>query len=125
MTPCMGPTSASLLERLRGQADDGAWKRLVDVYRPWLLGWLRQQGLASADAEDLVQEILLVVLRELPFFRHNQRAGAFRSWLRAIAVHRLRDAIRDRRYRPVAMGDEQVFDRLLQLEDPEIGRASW
>jgi RNA polymerase sigma-70 factor (ECF subfamily) len=114
----MTPTSATLLERLRDCPDDGAWKRLVDIYRPWLLGWLRRNKLADADAEDLVQDILLVVVRELRFFRHNQRTGAFRSWLRTIAVHRLRDALRGKRYRPVATGDQQVLDRLVQLEDP-------
>jgi RNA polymerase sigma factor (sigma-70 family) len=114
----MLPTSATLLERLRDCADDGAWKRLVAIYRPWLLGWIKRQGLTEADSDDLLQEIFLVVLRELPYFRHNQRAGAFRSWLRTIAVHRLRDALRGRRYRPIATGDQQVFDQLQQLEDP-------
>jgi RNA polymerase sigma-70 factor (ECF subfamily) len=115
----MMPTSTTLLERLRDSPDDGAWRRLVDIYRPWLLGWLKRHGLADADAEDLVQDILLVVLKELRFFRHNQRAGAFRSWLRAIAVNRSRDALRRRRYQPVATGDRQVLDQLQQLEDPD------
>lgn len=114
----MIPTSTSLLERLRDRADGEAWRRLVDLYRPWLFGWIGRHGLADADAEDLVQDILLVVLKELPFFRHNRRPGAFRSWLRTIAVHRLRDALRARRYRPLATGDEQVLEQLRQLEDP-------
>ncbi len=111
-------TSTTFLERLRDCADGDAWKRLVGVYRPWMLGWLRRQGLGDADAEDLAQDILLVVWKELPYFRHNQRRGAFRAWLRTIAVHRLRDALRARRYRPLATGDQQVFDRLRELEDP-------
>jgi RNA polymerase sigma-70 factor (ECF subfamily) len=114
----MTVTSTTLLERLRDGADGDAWKRLVDVYRPWMLGWLRRQGLADADAEDVSQDILVVVVRELPFFHHNQRPGAFRSWLRTIAVHRLRDALRARRYRPAATGEGQDSDHLLQLEDP-------
>jgi len=92
---------------------------MVDIYQPWLLGWLGRQGLANTDAEDLVQDILLVVLKEMPYFRHNQRVGAFRSWLRTIAVHRLQDALRARRYRPVATGDGQVIEQMRQLEDPD------
>ncbi len=114
----MLPTSVSLLERLRTNPDDGAWERLVAVYRPWIIGWLRHQGLADSDAEDLVQDILLVVVRELPSFQHNRRPGAFRAWLRAITVHRLRDFGRSRGYRPQAGGDSAVLDRLDQLEDP-------
>jgi len=111
-------TSASLLERLRGQADSADWQRLTTIYRPWLVGWLRGHGLHDADAEDLVQDILVVVLRELPFFQHSGKAGAFRAWLRTIAVHRLRDALRARGYRPTVTGDSDFLDQLDQLEDP-------
>lgn len=114
----MERTPPSLLERLRDRSNPADWQRLSDVYRPWLLGWLVRQGLHEADAEDLVQDILIVVLRELPHFQHNQRAGAFRAWLRTIAVHRLRDAIRGRRYRPTANGDSAMLEQLHQLEDP-------
>ena len=114
----MLPTSVSLLERLRTNPDDGAWERLVAVYRPWVVGWLRRQGLGDSDAEDLAQDILLVVLRELPSFQHNRRPGAFRAWLRAITVHRLRDFGRSRRYWP-RPGDGALPDRLDELEDPD------
>src|SRR5262245_57994326 len=114
----METTPASLLERFRQRAGEADWQRLVDLYRPWLVGWLRRHGLDDADAQDLVQEILIVVQRELPFFQHNQRAGAFRAWLRTIAVHRLRDAVRARRCRPLATGDSDLLDQLQQLEDP-------
>src|SRR5439155_12281604 len=69
------------------------------------------------DAEDLVQEVLGVVVRELPGFRHDQRRGAFRCWLRTILVHRLRAFWRSARARPVADADG-VLD---QLEDPDSG----
>jgi RNA polymerase sigma-70 factor (ECF subfamily) len=112
------PTSVSLLERLRTNPDDGAWDRLVAVYRPWIVGWLCRHGLGDSDAEDLAQDILLVVLRELEFFQHNRRTGAFRAWLRTITAHRLRDFGRARRYRPQSGGDSASLDRLDQLQDP-------
>jgi RNA polymerase sigma-70 factor (ECF subfamily) len=112
------PTSVSLLERLRTNPDDGAWEHLVAVYRPWIVRWLRRHGLADTDADDLAQDILVVVLRELEFFRHNRRPGAFRAWLRTITVHRLRDFERASCYRPQAGGDSATLDLLNQLEDP-------
>jgi RNA polymerase sigma factor (sigma-70 family) len=114
----MMPTSLSLLERLRTTTDQGAWQRLVEIYRPWILGWLCRQGLAQTDAEDLAQEILLVVVRELPYFQHNQRAGAFRAWLRQIIVHRLKDFLRSQRYRPQPGSDSALRASIDQLEDP-------
>jgi RNA polymerase sigma-70 factor (ECF subfamily) len=114
----MLPTSLSLLERARTRADNAAWERLVQVYRPWILGWLCRHGLPHSDAEDLTQEILLVVMRELPHFQHNERPGAFRNWLRKIIVHRLQDFLRSQRYRPQPGGDSALRQSLDQLEDP-------
>src|SRR4051794_39305007 len=90
-------TSHSLLERLRDRGDVAAWQRLLTAYEPWLRGWLRRRHLQPADAEDLLQDVLLVVSQELPSFVHNGRAGAFRSWLRAILANRVRHFLRGRR----------------------------
>jgi len=117
----MSYTSASLLERLRLQPDDAAWQRLVDLYTPLIHTWLRRHLLPAADADDLVQEVLAVMVRELPHFEHNGRPGAFRAWLRTITVHRLRDFWRSRHYRPEATGDSDFVQKLDQLEDLASG----
>jgi RNA polymerase sigma factor (sigma-70 family) len=115
----MCETSASLLERLRGQSDGAAWQRLVDLYTPLLRGWLGRHGLQACDVDDLVQDVLAVVVRELPQFQHNRRTGAFRRWLRTILVHRLRDFWRARRARPQPTGGSELPRLLEQLSDPD------
>jgi RNA polymerase sigma-70 factor (ECF subfamily) len=112
-------TSMSLLDRLRERPDEAAWQRLVDLYSPWVHGWLRRQGVAPADADDLVQDVLGVVVRELPQFQHAQRKGAFRCWLRTITVNRLRGFWRSQQTRPVATGDSDMERRLEELADPD------
>jgi RNA polymerase sigma-70 factor, ECF subfamily len=57
----MPETPVSLLDRLRQPADAAAWQRFVDVYQPWLRGWLSTHGVASADVDDLVQDTLTVL----------------------------------------------------------------
>jgi RNA polymerase sigma-70 factor (ECF subfamily) len=114
----MSDTSLSLLDRLRSQPDAESWRRLVELYTPLIQGWLRRHALAQADADDLTQEVMAVVVRELPQFRHNQQRGAFRNWLRTIAVHRLRGLWRARQGRPIATGDSDFLKMLDQLEDP-------
>ena len=57
--------------------------------RMWSAAVLRAAGyptLQAADADDLTQQVLTVVVRKLPAFRHSGRPGAFRAWLRAITV---------------------------------------
>jgi len=118
----MSETSASLLDRLQTAPDSVSWQRLVDLYTPLIRSWLRRHAqLHDQDADDLVQEVLSVVVRKLPQFRHNQRTGAFRTWLRTIAVNCLRDSWRAQRIRPRASGDSEFQQLLNQLEDPASG----
>jgi RNA polymerase sigma-70 factor (ECF subfamily) len=109
-------TSASLLERLRTAGPGAAdWQRLHDLYLPLVRAWVAQAGVA-ADADDLAQEVLLVVVRELPEFR-RQRDGSFRCWLRQVTVNRIRSWRRDRARHP-ATGLDPTEQFLSQLADP-------
>ena len=110
-------TSLSLLDRLAQQADPESWDRLVSIYGPLLRGWLGRYSVQASDADDLVQEVLLTVSREVAEFKHNRRQGAFRAWLRTILVHRLRGFWRSKRYRPVATGDSDFMKHLDALAD--------
>jgi RNA polymerase sigma-70 factor (ECF subfamily) len=111
-------TPISLLERLRLRPDAESWQRLVDLYAPLVGGWLRAQSVQPADADDLTQEVLGTLVRELPTFRHDLRQGAFRRWLRGIMLNRLRAFRRARR--PVPAGGDPSLERALdRLEEPD------
>jgi RNA polymerase sigma-70 factor (ECF subfamily) len=114
----MAETSATLLERLNDRSDSVAWRRLVDLYTPLINAWLRRHGVSTADAEDLTQEVLEVVVREVARFRHNGRVGAFRTWLRTITINCLRQSLRSRRAQAHATGSSDITEMLNQLEDP-------
>jgi RNA polymerase sigma-70 factor (ECF subfamily) len=109
-------TSLSLLERLQAQPDAASWQRLVEIYTPLIRGWLQRDPTLREEADDLTQEVLSVLIKELPQF-HRQRPGSFRAWLRIITINRLRELWRDRHRRPQAIG--HTADSVLsQLEDP-------
>ena len=65
-------TSASLLERLRDPSDERAWGRFVELYTPLLFSWARKLGMQDADGADLVQDVLVQLLRTLPTFRYDR-----------------------------------------------------
>jgi RNA polymerase sigma-70 factor, ECF subfamily len=111
-------TSASLLERLRRQPDAASWERLVGLYTPLLRGWLRRQEVPPEDVDDLIQEVMQVLVRELPNFHYDPQRGSFRGWLRTIVVHRVRMFWRSRQTRPLATGGSDLLQRLNELEDP-------
>jgi RNA polymerase sigma-70 factor (ECF subfamily) len=84
------------------------------LYTPLLHAWLTAAGLQPADRDDLTQRVLAVLVEQLPTFEHNGRTGAFRAWLRGIAVNFLREFWRTR----PAAGADSVLE---QLADPACG----
>ena len=89
----------------------------MELYAPLMRKWLRAYEVNEADADDLVQDVLTVVSQELPNFKHNERIGAFRNWLRRILVHRLQNYWRGRKQHPPAKGGSRLLEQLNQLSD--------
>jgi RNA polymerase sigma-70 factor (ECF subfamily) len=119
----MNTTRASLLQRAQGGADTAAWPRLVALYQPLLRSWLHRCQVPHHDVDDLVQEVLAVVVRELPHFKHPGHAGAFRGWLRAILANRMKSFWRAGRCRPQT-GDEHFLElaERMATDDHELSR---
>jgi RNA polymerase sigma-70 factor (ECF subfamily) len=112
----MPNTSHSLLECARDLADATSWRRLLDLYSPLIRRWVGPYVAQPADADDVLQDVLSMLVRELPRFEHSGRPGVFRAWLKALAINRLRVHWRTRR---PAFGGDAVQERLHRLEDPE------
>ncbi|MFO0843472.1 MAG: sigma-70 family RNA polymerase sigma factor [Gemmataceae bacterium] len=111
-------TSTSLLDGLRRSPQDQAlWKRLFDIYEPWIARQLRSRwNLSAADVDDLTQEILAFVSGELGgFFR--ERTGSFRTWLRHVIANRARGFLRKRQVRERHVGSSHDDEWLSQLAD--------
>lgn len=89
----MHTTSISLLVRLRQENAREAWARFARLYTPLLFYWARRIGLASEDAEDLAQDVLMVVMNKLHGFEHRG-CGSFRAWLRTVAINKCRERLR-------------------------------
>jgi RNA polymerase sigma-70 factor (ECF subfamily) len=113
----MNTTSLGLLDRLRHAKPDAAeWRRLQDVYLPLIRHWLSRLPGLHDEIDDLTQEVLVVLFRELPAFE-RRRHGSFRAWLRQITVNRMWTFCKARRKQPLAGGGSEVEELLTQLED--------
>lgn len=112
----MTSTPVSLLNRLKKpNADPAEWRRLHGIYVPLIRVWLAKEPTLRDEAADLAQEVLMVVVKELPGFE-RVREGSFRTWLRRVTANRARAFIRGRRRRPAVADGSDLF--LDQLEDP-------
>lgn len=81
-------TRLSLLEEVQQQSEL-AWDEFSAIYSQLLQRWLAGEGLQSTDADDIRQDVMLVVMNEIVHFQHSGRVGAFRCWLRRILANRL------------------------------------
>jgi RNA polymerase sigma-70 factor (ECF subfamily) len=113
----LAETSHSLLARA-GAGDESAWQHFVAVYQPMIHGWLLRHAVHPQEVDDLTQDILAVMVRQLGHFAHAGRPGSFRSWLRTITANRAREFWRAGKGRAQAAGGS-VLEMAEQLEAPD------
>lgn len=102
-------------ERLLAAArrgDEGAWTKLYLDLAPVLTGYLA--GQRCPNPEDVAAETLLQVVRDLRRFDGDE--SSFRSWVFAIAHHRMIDARRARQARPSDATDQALIEERAPTE---------
>ena len=95
-------TRTSLLHRLRDRDDAQSWEQFCDTYGRVIHGVAIKAGLSREDAEDVAQETLFALARQIAEFNYDRARGNFKSWLLTIARRRISDTQRrhhrDRRF---------------------------
>jgi RNA polymerase sigma-70 factor (ECF subfamily) len=84
-------TRQSLLTRLKDWDDHASWREFFNTYWKLIYSFARRAGLGDADAQDMVQEVLVGVARRMPEFRYDPSKGRFKTWLLTIVRRRLAD----------------------------------
>ena len=115
-------TSISLLHRLRNADESAAWDRFVELYTPMIRTWVRRLGLSDADADDLTQDVITVLLQKLPEFEYSPQKS-FRGWLKTISVNKVRDFYRRKATRKEA-GDVATAEPAIDPEHLEFIEAA-
>ena len=100
----MTTTPPSLLDQLHF-GGRSAWDRFVELYAPLLHTWALRLEPQPADAENLVQEVFVTLLQELPRFE-DRAGGRFRAWLWTVTVNKHRQLRRSPV--PVPVGNVEV-----------------
>jgi len=112
-----------LLEQIRQGSADG-WAQLVGRFQGRLLAYARSR-LRGEDAEDVVQETFLALVKDLLSFRHE---ASLETYLFAILRRKVVDSLRGRRFRECVLqgpaGGEDDSDAIQQAPAPDP-TASW
>jgi len=114
-------TRASLLLRLRDSQDRDAWAEFVSLYEQTIYRLLRHNGLQDADAREVLQELFLIVNKNIDRFEYDRDKGTFRGWLRRVTRNLVINWLkhRDRRLTPRGGTDMQSMLDLIPADGPE------
>jgi RNA polymerase sigma factor (sigma-70 family) len=107
------PTRASLLQRLKDWGDQSSWQDFFDTYWNLIYGMARKAGLTTVEAEDVVQETMIVVAKQMPGFKYDPALGSFKGWLLTVTRSRIVDHLRTRSH-PVRTGATVVDHEALE-----------
>jgi RNA polymerase sigma factor (sigma-70 family) len=120
------PTRASLLSRLRDWNDNESWRVFFETYWKLMYSAARKWGLTDEEAQDVVQETVIVVAKQLPTFRYNKE-GSFKQWLLNATRWRALDLLRKRQVRKQSAHqhyEEEALDQVLTPTTEEF-EAIW
>jgi RNA polymerase sigma factor (sigma-70 family) len=84
-------TRYSLLSRLQNWEDRESWMDFFDTYWRLIHSVARRAGLSDDEAQEVVQETVISVAKNIHKFRRDHSLGSFKSWLRNIIRWRIAD----------------------------------
>jgi RNA polymerase sigma-70 factor (ECF subfamily) len=87
-------TRMSLIGRLADWGDRARWQQFFDQYWRLIYSVARRAGLHEAEAQDVVQETVLSVAKNVG--RYDPQAGSFKGWLLQMTRWRITDQLRKR-----------------------------
>ena len=67
------------------------WAHFFDEYAGFIFGIARNEGLSDADADEIVQTVMLELVGDNAASRYDKSLGPFQSWLSRLTIWRARN----------------------------------
>ena len=96
------PTRYSLLARLQDWGDEASWQEFFDTYRRLIFNVAVRAGLTEPEAQDVVQDTVVTVAKNLKHFKTDPSHGSFKAWLLKTTRWRIINQFKKRRPDQVA-----------------------
>jgi RNA polymerase sigma factor (sigma-70 family) len=116
------PTRHSLLNRLRNLDDEISWRDFFDTYWKLIYNAAIQSGLTDDEAQDVVQETILTVARNIRQFDYDPALGSFKGWLLHTTRWRILDQLR-KRHPGFSQQNKSAAETALMANVPDLAFA--
>lgn len=80
-------THATLLQNLAAGDKPAAWAEFCERYGDLIRSFAKRQGLQAADCDDVLQDVLVALTRDLPTFQYDKTKGRFRGYLKRVTLN--------------------------------------
>ena len=95
--PSLVATRRSLVERLADWGDRLRWQEFFDAYWKLIYSAARRSGLTDTEAQEVVQETIITVAKNIGKLKYDPTIGSFKGWLLQITRWRIADQFRNRK----------------------------
>ena len=94
--PSLLGTRRSLVELLADWGDQLRWQEFFDTYSKLIYSAARRSGLTDAESQEVVQETVITVAKNIDKLKYDPAIGSFKGWLLKITRWRIADQFRKR-----------------------------
>lgn len=98
-------TRESLLGRLKDWEDERSWRDFFETYWRLIYSTARKGGLSDAESQEVVQETVITVAKQMKGFKYDPAIGSFKGWLKLITRRRIADQYRKRKPQEIGITD--------------------
>src|SRR5881392_3366434 len=116
-------TRRSLVERLADWGDQRRWQEFFDTYWKLIHSAAPKSGLIDAEAQEVVQETVITVAKNIDKLKYDPAIGSFKGWLLQITRWRTADQFRKRESgnaRPPRSPDDRLTATTERVPDSRI-----
>ena len=118
-------TSVTLLNRVRDPSDAEAWQEFFQLYFPLVVKYVRWHGLNRLDAEEIAQQCMAALARQMRDFDYSPAKGRFRGFLRTMVRQRMIDRQRRKRIRQARTGELEAVAAPEETNDDGAWDRLW
>jgi len=115
-----------LIERLKNWDDQESWRQFFETYWKLIYGVAIKSGLTHSEAQDVVQETVMSVCKNMPNFKADPAYGSFKTWLLNLTRWRITDQVRkrgrgvnERKELPHSVSDEDTPSTAMEDRVPD------
>jgi RNA polymerase sigma factor (sigma-70 family) len=116
-------TRLTLIQRIVAtKRDERCWEDFISSYRPYIYSIIRNFNIKNDLSEDLYQDILIGLWKNLPKFEYRPNKCRFRTWLSVVCRNVVLTYLKSKagRERSLEVNYDAICDSLNNFSDAEI-----